>query len=129
LPTGASAKRSTAGTPGAGTAPPSSDLHSGPCNPKSVNSTITSSAARQSPLHLMSLCNRPRSWVELDQDSLHKESRGHSGEKEQQAPQARPMIEVRSPGFIIKSFDPEVDRGLFAAVALDLVLDSLSLVE
>jgi hypothetical protein len=26
------------------------------------------------------------------------------------------------------SFDPEVDRGLFAPIALDLVLDSLSLV-
>ena len=41
----------------------------------------------------------------------------------------RQMIEVGAPSSVIKSFDPEVDCGLFAAVALDLILDSLSLVE
>ncbi len=41
----------------------------------------------------------------------------------------RHVIGVGSPGSTIKSLDPEVDCGLFAAVALDLKLDSLSLVE
>ena len=48
--------------------------------------------------------------------------------KEQQAPQARQVTEVSS-GSITKSFDPEIDRGFLAAIAFDLVLDSLPLVQ
>ncbi len=62
--------------------------------------------------------------------SLSNENRGHSAEKEQHAPHARHSEAVSSAVVSAKwSFNPEVDRrGLFPPIALDLILDSLSVV-
>src|SRR6516165_11418725 len=87
--------------------------------------TCPTSAAQRLPLHRMRPCWRSTYAWEIRSN----ENRGHSGEKEQHAPHARHSEAVSSGVASAKwSFDPEVDRGLFPPIALDLVLDSLSLV-